>query len=665
MQVADQVAPPPCVRRRCSIGPLFAIRQMDQNGAVSRCAAGVALRTSIAAITRSVRCQEMSDRDPKTNTEKALDQLARAADEGKLSDGAVRNIRTWLTEPRYAEYADQVAEHLASGKFQELDDAFWTVIPFGTGGRRGKMYPIGTNAINDRTIGESAQGVADYVREHAGDGQLSCALAYDTRHRSRHFAELVSEIMTAAGFTVYFLDGYRSTPELSFAVRYMKCDCGIMVTASHNPPSDNAVKVYWSTGGQLLPPHDRAVIDRVMSVDRIERMPFDEALSSGKVVYCQEEVDAAFLKAVCEQSRPGPRQLKIIYSPLHGVGGSAVCPALEQAGFEDVELFAPHAEPDGDFPNVPNHVSNPENPAVFDIIIDRARQTGADLILATDPDCDRVGCAAPKSTEPDAPWVTLTGNQIGALLADYLLEIGKASGTITADHYLVKTLVTTELIRRIGDAYSVQTEGDLLVGFKWIGGVMDQRDPQLFVLGAEESYGFLAGAHARDKDAAVASMLLAELAAKAKSTGHTICQKLDDLFNTYGCHSEKTVSVVMPGAEGMDRMVAVMSSFRTDPPESLGGMRVARVRDYLNNTATSAGGAAQPLGGPTGDLVMLDLEPEGNYVAVRPSGTEPKVKFYMFSYDPPEAITDLEATKSALADRLAAMEKDLSAFAGV
>ncbi len=360
--------------------------------------------------------------------------------------GRSKNIRVWLTEPRYREYAPLVAEHLAAGKWKELDDVFWTIIPFGTGGRRGKMYPIGSNAINDRTIGESAQGLADYVKSVAGKegGPLSCAIAYDTRHQSRHFAELCAEIMVASGFKVYFLDGYRSTPELSFAVRHQKASCGIMVTASHNPPSDNAVKAYWSTGGQLLPPHDQGVIDRVMSCSTIHRVGFGEAFAKGQVVMCEQEVDAAFIEALKAQSWTGPREVKIVYSPLHGVGASAVLPVLAADGFKDVELFGPHAEPNGDFPNVPGHVSNPENPRVFDIIIDRAKQTGADLVLATDPDCDRIGLAAPLTTAPGAEWRTMTGNQIGSLLAEYLLERRAAMGRLSPELYVVKTLVTTE-----------------------------------------------------------------------------------------------------------------------------------------------------------------------------------------------------------------------------
>jgi phosphomannomutase len=626
----------------------------------------------------------------------ALRDLENAAAKKLLSPAAVENIRDWLTKPYLTEYAPQVAEHLAAGKFEQLEDAFWTVIPFGTGGRRGRMYPIGCNAINDRTIGESAQGLADYVKEQVlekGTGAfsldgptdaaqkmrlspfpkpLSCAIAYDTRHRSRQFAELCAEIMAAAGYTVYFLDGYRSTPELSFAVRLKKCDCGIMITASHNPPSDNAVKVYWSTGGQLLPPHDADSIARMQSVTQIDRVPFAQAMAEGKIRYCQEEVDAAFLAAVLRQSVPGPRDIKIIYSPLHGVGASAVLPALEGAGFKDVELFAPHAEPNGDFPNVPKHVANPENAAVFDSIIERAKQIGAELILATDPDCDRLGCAVPKTFGEKDAWVTLTGNQVGSLLADFLLAEKKKAGTLTPEHYVVKTLVTTELMRRIADEYGVRTAGNLLVGFKYIGGEMDARGPKRFVIGAEESYGFLVGDHARDKDAAVASMLLAELAARLKTEGKTLADKLDELFLRHGCHAEGQINVQMPGEKGMDDMLALMAKFRAAPPQSLGGLPQVRLRDYQNRVILTPGATGivpVPLEGElaspyTGDMVILDLA-GGNYLAARPSGTEPKVKFYLFAYDTPENSADLEAVKKLQAERLKKMGEDLRKYSGV
>ncbi len=594
------------------------------------------------------------------DTEALQQAVQQAVTQQQLTASAAENINSWLVEPRYAMYAGEVAEHINNQQWQALDDAFWTVIPFGTGGRRGRMYPIGSNAINDRTIGESAQGLAAYTAEQNDVDDLRCAIAYDTRHRSRHFAELCAGIMVANGFTVYFLDGYRSTPELSYLVRYKKCHCGIMVTASHNPPSDNAVKVYWSTGGQVLPPHDAAIIDRVMTTQEIRSVPFDQALADARVVMCNEEVDAAFLDQVVAQSRPGSRDLKIIYSPLHGVGVEAVPPVLAKAGFEDVEVFQPHAEPSGDFPNVPNHVSNPENPAVFDAIIQRAQEVGGELILATDPDCDRMGCAAPLTLEAGSPWATFSGNQLGALLTDYTLS---TYGTLTSDHYVVKTLVTTELIRRIADSYGVQTEGNLMVGFKYIGGVMEDRGAERFVFGTEESHGYLVGQYARDKDGAVACMLMSELAAKAKQDGQSVHEKLAALHWQFGYHGERLMNITMEGSQGMVQMQALMERFRTQPPKSLAGLPVAVVRDYLNLKRVAADGSEEPLDGPQGNLLMLDLGDEGNYIGVRPSGTEPKVKFYMFTYCPPELIADLEDTRSQMQQRLDQLEADLREFA--
>ncbi|MEO1496032.1 MAG: phospho-sugar mutase [Planctomycetota bacterium] len=596
-----------------------------------------------------------------------VSQVDEALAAEKITASAAENLKAWLTEPRYAEYVPEIAKTIAAGDWQTLDDVYWTIIPFGTGGRRGRMHPFGSNAINDRTIGESAQGLATYVKESLGEGaELSCALCRDTRHNGERFAKLCAEIMVAAGFKVHFLRGYRSTPELSFAVRHKRASCGIMVTASHNPPSDNAVKVYWSTGGQILPPHDAGIIDRVMNCQEIERADFDTAVTDGKIVFCEEEVDAAYIDAVLTQATPGPRDLKVIYSPLHGVGATAVVPVLERDGFTDVEVFGPHAEPDGDFPNVPGHVSNPERPVVFDAMIERAKEIGADLVVASDPDCDRIGLAAPLAPSSEDgggdEWRTLSGNQIGALLADYVLETRQ--GTLTPEHFNVITLVTTQLTRRIGDAFGVRTITDLLVGFKWIAGAIDDNGPERFVFGTEESHGYMAGSYVRDKDGAVAAMLACELAAKLKADGQTLHQKLDSLFWQHGCHAERTLNVQMPGSEGMGRMKEVMAKFRAEPPAEVGELAVAQVRDYLTNQKTIAG-EKSPLEGPTGDLVILDLAECGNYVACRPSGTEPKIKFYLFAYTPAEQLHDMDDAKSDLEERLDAMEKDLRAFAGV
>ncbi|MCS7468404.1 phospho-sugar mutase [Stieleria sp. ICT_E10.1] len=599
------------------------------------------------------------------NATDALAAAKQASSDGKLSETAVENIQCWLTEDRYAQYRDQVAAEIAQEKWQALDDAFWTIIPFGTGGRRGRMYPIGSNAINDRTIGESAQGLADYVVEyHKGQKDLSCVIAYDTRHQSRHFAELCAGVMVAAGIKVYFLDDYRATPQLSYAVRYKQCDCGIMVTASHNPPSDNAVKVYWSSGAQVLPPHDKAIIDRVMSCEQIRVAPFDQALADGKVEMITQEIDEAFLKVTSEQAFEGSRDVRILYTPLHGVGAEAVMPLLAADGFSDVEVYGPHAEKSGDFPNVPGHVSNPENKAVFEAPIEHAKANGFDLILATDPDCDRLGVAAPKTLDTAGEWGTFNGNQIGALLADYILGKRKEAGTLSPDHYVVKTLVTTELIRSLCDSYGVKCISDLLVGFKYIAEAMDANGPDKFIFGTEESHGYLVGQYCRDKDGAVACMLLSELAAELKQRGVSMHDHLAELYRTHGLHQEYLINLVMEGSEGMAAMQRLMKAFRETPPKSMAGLPVSRVRDYLNGVATdTATGEQSPLEGPVGNLIIMDLAEAGNYVAARPSGTEPKIKLYVFTKLAADESQDLEAAATKLGQRLQSLESDMRTFA--
>ena len=582
---------------------------------------------------------------------------------GKISATAAENIRTWLTDQRYVKYVAGIGEHIDQEKWQELDDVFWTVIPFGTGGRRGMMYPFGCNAINERTIGESAQGLAAYVLETKPDGPWSAAIAYDTRHRSREFAELCAGILVANGFTVYFIDQYRSTPELSFLIRNKNCDCGIMVTASHNPPSDNAVKVYWSSGVQLVPPHDKAVIAKVGQVAEITVTDFQTAVDDGKVKIVTEETDKALMAEHVKHSFDGSKDLKVIYSPLHGVGEFNVKSLLNEVGFDDLEIYERHREPSGDFPNVPGNVSNPENKAVFDEIITHAQKTGAELIMATDPDCDRLGAAAPIAVDTAGDWDTFNGNQLGVLLADFVLSKRKDAGKLDAADYIVTTLVTTRMLERVADHYGVKCLNNNLVGFKWICSVMDIEGPDQFVFGTEESHGYLVGQYCRDKDGAVACMLMAELAADVKSKGISLFEHLDGLYQTHGYHSEKLVTIRMEGSDGMARMERLMEKFRTDMPKTLGGLKIDSMRDYLSGKQLGADGNEQPLDGPTGNLVIMETEIAGNYVAARPSGTEPKVKFYMFTYVPAAEIEDLDASKAAMAERIAGYHKDLEAFA--
>ena len=596
-----------------------------------------------------------------------LNLLETAKSQGQLTESAVKNISDWLNQPRYAEYREELVAHIERGDWKKLDDAFWTVIPFGTGGRRGRMYPIGSNAINDRTIGESAQGLADYVLSQPMSGRLSCAIAYDTRHRSRHFAELCASIMVANGFEVVFLDGYRATPQLSFAVRNFGCSCGIMVTASHNPPSDNAVKVYWSTGGQVLPPHDEKIIEGVMQVQQIRRVAFDQALAEGKIRFVTQEVDEKFQQVALKSAWKGSRDVKIVYSPLHGVGGFVVPALLRAAGFTEVHEYGPHSSPDGDFPNVPGHVSNPENPAVFDAIVVYAKSIGADIAFATDPDCDRMGCSCPLTLDPASPWATLNGNQLGVLLTDYVISKRKQAGDLPKDAYVIKTLVTSEMIRGVAESNGVRCEGNIHVGFKWIAGLMDACGPEGFLFGTEESHGYLIGTYARDKDGAAACLLMAQLAADLKAGGKTLHQRLDELMIEHGVYIEDLINVQMEGSQGMSDMKKLMEKLRTTPPASIGGLPVLAVRDYGSLVRRTAQGASEAIEAPKSNMLMLELGnidgvSSGNAIAVRPSGTEPKIKFYLFGHETlsESSQAGLQQAKQTVLDRLVAMKKDVS-----
>jgi len=604
---------------------------------------------------------QLQDRERSVNgvsVDDSLSVLDAAVAGGMISGPAAANMRPWLTEPWYEAFAPDVKAHLACGKWAELEEAFWTVVPFGTAGRRGPMYPIGTAAINDRTIGESVQGLADFVRRRAGpSAPLNCAIAYDTRHRSRHFAELSCEVMAAAGFKVLFLDGFRATPELSLLVRDRRCDCGIMISASHNPPSDNAIKVFGASGGQLRPPDDAELMRCVELVSHVQRKPFGAAVQAGQIALCGQEIDDRFRDAVLAHAFAGPRNVSILYSPLHGVGLTSVVPVLHADGFKQVEIFEQHAEPNGDFPNVPGGIANPENPAVFSQIIARAEQIGADLALASDPDADRIGCAAPLT--PGGPWQVLSGNQIGALLADYILRRRSAEGTLTPRHYVVKTLVTSEMIRRIADLHGVTTIGDVPTGFKWISSNVDERGPEHFVFGCEEAYGYMVGDYIRDKDAAAAAMLLAELAAELRSHGLTLHQELERLYAVVGYHEERSFSVALPGADGQRAMREIMQRLRSEPPPSLAGMAVRQIRDYGLGLVRSDAAGVQPLPGARTELVCFDFAPSGNYIAVRPSGTEPKLKCYLFAYRAPDPLSNLNAIRTEIGRQLDEMDADL------
>jgi phosphoglucomutase len=597
-----------------------------------------------------------------------LELVARAEQTGAVSATAAANIRRWLTEPPFAGYRARLVEDIAAGHWKVLDDAFYAVLEFGTGGRRGRMYPVGTNVLNDRTIAESARGLADYVASRKGaSAPKSCVIARDTRHNSPEFAQLCARVLAAAGFKVYLFPDFRSTPLLSFAVRHLQCDAGIMITASHNPPSDNGFKCYSATGGQVIPPDDAGIIACVQAASdrQIPEIAYDQALADGSIVLVGKEIDDAYIAAVVGESVSRARDLSIVYTPMHGVGETSVAAALHAAGFDRVDILASQRTPDGDFPNVPGHVSNPEIPKTLDASIARAKEIGADLVLASDPDADRIGVAVPVTGDPKGEWTTLDGNQIGVVLAAFVMKQTKAMGRLRPDHYLVTTLVTSRMARALAKREGVRVEDDLLVGFKWIAQRIDAAGPAGFLFGFEESHGYQKGTHVRDKDAAVAALLFAELAATVKDRKQTVLEYLDDLYIDVGHYGDRLINRVMEGREGAAQIRKLMASFRQTPPTRIAGLAVAEVHDYKEHVVRLADGTTRPLPQPSGDLLIFHLDEPGTRFAARPSGTEPKIKFYLFARTDTGGTTDrgrLAAVKAQTERRLDRMARDIEEY---
>ncbi len=594
----------------------------------------------------------------------ASERLAKAEASGEVSHPAAANVKRWLTEPPFATYRDRLIQDIEAGKWKVLDEAFYTVLEFGTGGRRGKMYPVGTNVLNDRTIGESARGLADYIIKTKGQGApKTCVIARDTRHNSPEFAALCARVLAAAGFKVYLFPEFRSTPLLSFAVRHLKCDGGIMITASHNPPADNGFKCYASTGGQVVPPDDTGIIECVKAAsDReIPEKDFDQAIKDGSIVLVGKEVDDAYIKAVVGESVAKPRDIGIVYTPLHGVGETNCAAAMLADGFTRLDILASQRTPDGDFANVPNHFANPEIPATLDLSIARAKEIGADLVLASDPDADRLGVGLPVTGDPSGEWTTLDGNQIGVLMAAFIMEKMKEAGRLRPQDFLVTTLVSTQMTHALAKEYNVRVEDNLLVGFKWIAVQVDESGPEDFLFGFEESHGYLKGTHARDKDAAVASMIFAELTADLKARGKTVLQYLDSLYRQAGYYAERQINKVMEGREGAGQIKALMEAFRAHPPETVGGLKVVELYDYKLHEHRKADGSKSPLPKPSGDLLIFHLDEPGTRFAARPSGTEPKIKFYLFARSD-VGDDGLDDAMEAAEHRLDRMSSDLEEY---
>ena len=597
----------------------------------------------------------------------ALARLTDAESKGYVSAPAMANIRKWLEEAPFVKYRDVLLADIELGRWKELDEAFYAVLDFGTGGRRGKMYPVGTNVLNERTIAESARGLADYVNSRKdARSPRSCVIARDTRHQSAEFADLCARVLAAAGFKVYLVKEPRSTPLLSCAVLHLGCDAGIMITASHNPPSDNGFKCYGRSSGQVVPPDDLGIIECVKAAsDRdIPEMPLDQARSSGLVVDLLDELDSAYLTAVLAESVSHARDLVIVYTPLHGVGETSVARVLQTAGFSQVSILASQRSPDGDFPNVPDHVANPEYPRTLEAAIVEARKIGADLVLASDPDADRIGVGVPVGRDPHGPWTTLDGNQIGVVLAAFVMKECQVRGKLRPDHYLITTLVSTEMTRAVARREGVRIEDDLLVGFKWIGKRVDEAGPHGFLFAFEESHGYLKGTHARDKDAAVAALLFAELAATIKDRKQTVLEYLDDLFIDVGHHGDRLINKVLHGREGLARINQLMAALRNRPPRQMGGSTITEVSDFKTHEVRTVGGntPVRPLPQPSGDLLIFHTERPGTRIAARPSGTEPKIKFYIFARTDMAGPSHLPAAKLETARILDQMTADLDQY---
>jgi phosphoglucomutase len=601
------------------------------------------------------------------SAEEATARLAEAEGAGQLSQAAAANIRRWLTEVPFERYRDRLVEEIGRGSWSELDDAFYAVLEFGTGGRRGKMYPVGTNVLNERTIAESARGLADYVTAKKGaQAPRSCVIARDTRHHSAEFAELCARVMAAAGFRVVLFRNYRSTPLLSFAVRHLHCDAGIMITASHNPPSDNGFKCYSATGGQVVPPDDRGIIECVKAAsDReIPEKALKDGLADCSIVWAGPELDETYIASVLSESVSHARDLSIVYTPLHGVGETSVGAVLRSAGFTGVHVLEPQSTPDGDFPTVPGHVANPEYPRTLEAAIQHARTRRADLVLASDPDADRIGVGLPATADPHGEWTTLDGNQIGVLLAAFVMKELESLGRLRSDQYLVTTLVSTQMTRALAQREGIRTEDDLLVGFKWIANRIEEAGPASFLFAFEESHGYLKGMDVRDKDASVASLLFAELAATVKDRKQTVLEYLDDLYIDVGHYAERLVTKTCEGREGHAQIKAIMAAFRTRPPSQIGGLTLTEVFDYQQHEVRPLGrpGAPTPLPQPSGDLLIFHADRPGCRFAARPSGTEPKIKFYFFArsdVDGPDTLPGSKQTTRRLLDR---MESDLGHY---
>lgn len=531
-------------------------------------------------------------------------------------DASIARRATAWTLPPYDENTIAAVKKLMAENEAECTDAFYRDLEFGTGGLRG-ILGVGTNRMNVHVVALATQGFANYLQRQcaAENLQKRVAVSYDCRNKSADFALTAAKVFAANGFKVYLFTAMRPTPVLSFAVRHFNCCGGVMITASHNPKEYNGYKAYGKDGGQLVAPHDKNVMDEVAAIKDLSEVKTqgNEAL----ITYVDEEADNAYLDQVGRLSLSPEairkqKDLKIVYTPLHGTGMTMVPRALRRWGFENVVCVPGQMVPDGDFSTVPS--PNPEEKAAMQPALELAAREKAQIVIATDPDADRVGVAI---ADGKGGFILLNGNQTGSVLVHYLLRKWKENGKITGKEYVVKTIVTTELIKEIAAKNDVDCP-DVLTGFKYIAQIIGQREgKQTFIGGGEESYGYLAGEFVRDKDAVIACCLIAEMAAEAACKGESFMDILCGLYKEYGFYRESLVSLSRKGISGAEEIKAMMAAFRNHPPKEIGGEKVTEIRDYRKGFAKL----------PAADVLQFFTE-AGSKITVRPSGTEPKIKFY-------------------------------------
>ena len=536
------------------------------------------------------------------------------------SSHILENAKSWLSD-FFDPGVRKEIEDLLENDPDELKDRFYKTLEFGTGGMRGIMG-TGTNRINKYTLGKSTQGLSDYLKKTYGPEGLKVVIAYDCRHNSQSLARTVAEVFSANGIRVYLFSELRTTPELSFAVRHLGCHAGVVLTASHNPPEYNGYKVYWTDGGQIVPPQDREIIEEINGLD-YESIRFEAREDLIEMI--DTEVDEAFISASVQNgdfNAPGKEDLSIVFTSLHGTSITAIPEVLKRAGYPNVTVIEAQAEPDGDFPTVTS--PNPEEPEALELALSKGAEIGADIVIGTDPDSDRLGIAVRNA---EGALELLNGNQTMVLMTRFLLDRQREQG-FQGNEFIATTIVSTPMMQAMADAYGVECKTSL-TGFKWIAKMIRDFPNQHFIGGGEESFGYMVGDFVRDKDAVTSTLLACEIAASAKAKGSSFYNELMQCYVDFGCYRERLVSLVRKGMDGAAEISRMMRAFRQDPPRSLDGSPIIRIDDYQESISRDTRkDTSEPIDLPRSNVLIYTTE-DGTRLAARPSGTEPKIKFYV------------------------------------